>query len=291
MELGSNAYGKAGIRVVRVHRLPDGDHLRDLTVDIGLDGDFAAAYTAGDNRSVVATDTMKNTAYVVARDNLGGAIERYAAVLGAAFLRSSQVERAIVSVREHRWARLDGAAGPSRDAFARTGDLTRTARVTVDRSASTVESGLEDLTVLKTTKSAFEGFPRDGFTTLAETADRILATRIAASWSYGALAGTPPDRSTGVDFDAAFEHALDALLRVFADHESRSVQHTIWVLAGAILEAVPAIEEVTMSLPNLHHWLVDLSPFGLTNEREVYLATTEPYGRIEATVRRGAPEP
>lgn len=291
MELGSNTYGKAAIRVVRVHRRPDGDGVRDLTVDIGLDGDFGAAYTDGDNASVVATDTMKNTAYVVARDHLDGPVEEYAAAVGSELLRFPQVERAVVSVREHRWIRLSGASGPSPDAFARAGDLIRTTRVTSGRTATSVRSGVEDLVVLKTTRSAFEGFPRQGYTTLAETADRILATRIAASWSYGAATSAPVDGRAGLDFEATFEVALAALLQAFADHESRSVQHSIWVLAGAILEAVPAIDEVTMSLPNLHHWLVDLSPFGLANEREVYLATTEPHGRIEATVRRGSAEP
>jgi urate oxidase len=146
------------------------------------------------------------------------------------------------------------------------------------RGETAVEAGLEDVVVMKTMRSAFKGFPRDRYTTLAETDDRLMATKMTAIWRYGS-----PD----LDADATFEAVRTTLLEVFADHDSPSVQTSIWIIAKAILERHDEVEEVRMVLPNLHHWLADLSPFGLTNEGEVYVSTTEPHGLIEATVRRG----
>jgi urate oxidase len=277
MEVGANRYGKAGVRVVKVIRRPEGHVVRDLTVRVALEGEFADAHVTGDNTQVVATDTMKNTVYAFAKDALDGSIEHYAIALADHHLLASQVHRVTVWVQEHAWQRidLDGAAAP--DAFARSGLLTRTATVTAESTGLTVEAGIEDLTVMKTTKSAFEGFPRDRYTTLAETDDRIMATKVSATWRYA---------GAELDYDAAFEHVRSTFLRVFAEHFSPSVQNSIWVIGTAILDAEPAIDEIRFALPNLHHWVADLRAFGMENDREVYIATSEPHGLIEATVRR-----
>jgi urate oxidase len=131
---------------------------------------------------------------------------------------------------------------------------------------------------MKTAKSAFSGFPRDPYTTLPDTEDRIMATKVTAIWRYGA-----PDLASD-ELHAAVEATL---LDVFAEHHSPSVQTSIWLMARAILERHEEVDEVRMALPNLHHWLVDLTPFGMDNDNEVFVATTEPHGLIEATVRRG----
>jgi urate oxidase len=277
IELAANRYGKAAIRIVRVGRDTTPHALRDVTVAIALEGEFAAAHTDGDNSMVVATDTMKNTAYAFAAEHLTGAIEDYAAVLGRHFLDQDQVDRAIVNVREHAWQPIDVAGTPAPDAFVRSGEGTRVATVAVGRDEVVVEAGIEDLVVMKTTRSAFSGFPRDRFTTLAETEDRLMATKITAIWRYGA-----PD----LDFDASWAAARATLMEVFADHDSPSVQTSIWMMAKAMLERHEELDEVRMVLPNLHHWTVDLAQFGIDNDRLVYISTTEPHGLIEATVRR-----
>lgn len=277
MELGPNRYGKAAIRLVRVGRDETPHRLRDLTVAVALEGDFTAAHTDGDNAHVIATDTMKNTVYALAAEYLTGSIEAYATVVARHFLDQPQVDRATVSVREHTWHAIDVAGTPAPDAFVKGGEGTRVATVAATRNDVTVEAGVEDLTVMKTTRSAFSGFPRDRFTTLAETDDRLMATKITAIWRYGA-----PD----VDFDAAWTDVRTTLLARFADHDSPSVQTSIWIMAQAMLARHDEIEEIRMVLPNLHHWTVDLSSFGIDNDRLVYIATTEPHGLIEATVRR-----
>lgn len=279
IELGANRYGKRAIRLVKLVRSPDGRRVRDLTVDVALEGDFAAAHTAGDNAPVVATDTMKNTVYALAAEHLTGAIEAFGTILATHFLASPQVGRATVGLREHRWTPIAGPGGPVPDAFRRAGDATRTASVAATRDTTIVESGLEDLVVMKTAKSAFSGFARDRYTTLAEAHDRIMATKVTATWRHAGPA---------VDWDASHEAISSTLLEVFAEHESESVQHSIWVMARAMLERHAEIEEVRMTLPNLHHWPVDLAPFGGTNRGEIFVATTEPHGLIEATVRRSA---
>jgi urate oxidase len=277
IELGRNRYGKAAIHVVRVARDETGHRVRDAVVAVALEGDFTAAHTDGDNSLVVATDTMKNTAFAFARDHLDGSIEAYGQALAEHFLEFDQVDRATVNVREHTWRPIDVAGQPARDAFLRAGEGIRIATVAATRGETTIEAGVEDLVAMKTTRSAFSGFPRDRYTTLAETDDRLMATKITAIWRYGS-----PD----LDFDATFAAVRQTLLEVFADHDSPSVQTSIWIMAKAMLERHEAVEEVRMVLPNLHHWPADLSPFGMTNDSAVYVSTTEPHGLIEATVRR-----
>jgi urate oxidase len=277
IELRNSRYGKAAIRIVRVGRDTTPHRLRDVTVAIALEGDFTAAHADGDNELVVATDTMKNTAYAFAADHLTGSIEDYAAALGAHFLEFDQVDRAIVNVREHAWRPIEAADGPAPDAFVRAGEGTRVATVAVGRDGTLVEAGIEDMIVMKTGRSAFAGFPRDRFTTLPDTDDRLMASKLTAIWTYGAPA---------IDFDATWTAIQRTLLEVFADHDSESVQHSIWIMAKAMLDRHEELDEVRMVLPNLHHWTVDLERFGIANDRLVYISTTEPHGLIEATVRR-----
>ena len=287
-ELGPNRYGKQSIRLVRVIRGPV-DRVRDLTVDVSLEGTFEAAFLDGDNASVVATDTMKNTVYALATEHLTGAIEPFAIVLARHFLdadavASDAVSAATVTIREHAWEPIETGGVAAPDALRRTGGATRTAAA-VASSAGTapvivaVDGGIEDLVVMKTGRSAFSGFARDRYTTLREVRDRIMATRVSATWRHA---------GTTADWDARHDGLVRTLLATFADHDSESVQHSIWVIANAMLAAEPGITEVTMRLPNLHHWLVDLAPFGGTNEGGIFVATSEPYGMIEATVRRSA---
>ncbi len=272
-QVGANRYGKSAIRIVKIVRGPERHAVRDLTVAIALEGDFVSSYVDGDNSLVVATDTMKNTVYAFAREHLTGPIEAFGTVLARHFVAVPQVERATVSIEEHAWLPL----GEAPDAFSRERSWTRTGSVAATRDGLTVHAGIADLTLMKTGKSAFAGFPRDEYTTLPDTDDRIMATKLSAIWRYGGP----------TDFEAAFIAIRRTLLDEFAAHESASVQHSIWIIGRAIIDSHPEVEEVTMTLPNLHHWLADLSPFGQPNDREIFIATTEPHGLIQATVRRG----
>jgi urate oxidase len=282
-ELGENRYGKSRIRLVTVRRGRARHDLRDLTVDVSLEGDFEAAHVSGDNANLVATDTMKNTVYALAKERLTGAPEAFGLELARHFAAGPQVSQATITLREHAWSRIEADGAPAPDAFLRSGAATRTAIVSVAGDRARVGAGIEDLTVLKTTRSAFAGFERDRYTTLADTDDRIMATKITATWGYAdvALAG-------GFDFDAAQGALTERLLATFAEHESPSVQASIWIIGTAMLDAEPAVEWVRMVLPNLHHWRVDLAPFGLDNPNEIFVSTTEPHGLIDATVRRRA---
>jgi urate oxidase len=273
IELGVNRYGKSAIRLVKIVRGPDRHAVRDLTVAVTLEGDFASSYVDGDNSLVVATDTMKNTVYALAREHLTGPIEAFGEVLVRHFVAIRQVERASVSIEEHAWRPIGNAP----DAFGRDRSSTRTAVVSAGPDGRTVEAGIADLTLMKTAKSAFSGFPRDEYTTLPETRDRIMATKLTAHWRYH---GEPR-------YDESFVAISGTLLGVFAEHESESVQHSIWIVGRAVVERHDEVDEITLTLPNLHHWLADLTPFGQPNEGEIFIATTEPHGLIQATVRRG----
>jgi urate oxidase len=277
VRLGGNRYGKAQVRVVLIARgaaADGGDLIRDWNVSSSLSGDLAASHLTGDNSRVLATDTQKNTVYAFAQ-RLGAVEPEVLGIeLAAHFVRSQPaITRARLTVEEYGWTPVGGGG----HSFARRGDLTRGTTVIHDQELGTsVVSGADNLTVLNTTDSEFWGFPRDEYTTLAETTDRILATQVSAWWRYRAAAG--------VDWAAAFAGARDALLAAFSETYSYSLQQTLYAIGERIIETVPAICEVRLKLPNRHHFLVDLAPFGLENDREVYYAADRPYGLIEGTV-------
>lgn len=276
--LAENAYGKSRVRLVTVNRREGRHELRDLTVSIRLEGEFEDAHVRGDNRDVLPTDTMKNTVYALARQVEIDAIEDFARALAMQFLpEHPAVNRARVTVQEHAWDRIPTRGRPHPHAFLRTSDETDITTVTADSGGARVESGIDQLRVLKTTGSGFEGFARDRYTTLRETADRVLATAMRVRWTYGL---------SEISYSEARTRAREAILETFADHESRSVQHTAYAMGEAVLERCPEIDAVAFSLPNRHHFVVDLTPFGLDNPNEIFVATDEPYGLIEAMVRR-----
>jgi urate oxidase len=271
MHLGANCYGKGEVRLVKVVRTSGRHELRDLTVHVSLEGDFEAAHVAGDNTGLLATDTMRNTVYALAKTELTGSIEDFARALADHFVAAGpSVTRASVRIEEHPWDRL----GAHEHAFQRGSGGVHVCTVDSD----SVSSGIEDLLVLKTTASGWEGYLHEQYTTLPETDDRIMCTVVTASWDYDAPC----------DYDAAWEAARAAILTAFGDHYSPSVQYTLYRLGEAVLEAVPEIARVRFSLPNRHHLLYDLSRFGLENDHEIFNATSEPYGLIEGTVERSA---
>jgi urate oxidase len=270
--LGRNSYGKSGIRLVRVDRASADHAVSDLTVAVRLEGDFEAVHVAGDNSGLVATDTMKNTVYARAKELAGREIEDFALTLTDHFLReNAHVSGTEVSIEERIWNRLGASA------FEGSSQERRTSRAVRSRETVVVHSGLKGALILKSAQSGFSGFARDRYTTLPETRDRLLATSLTAEWTHAF-----PSRSRADAWDAVRR----TLLETFAAHDSASVQHTMYAMGEAALEAHPGIAEIRLTMPNRHHLLVDLAPFGLKNENEIFVATEEPYGLIEATVTR-----
>ena len=269
--LGDNQYGKAETHVVRVTRSGVQDEIKDLTVSVALAGDFAATHLTGDNSNVVPTDTQKNTVFAFARDGIDE-IEDFGLRLARHFTSEfDAVERARVAIEEHPWDRIDGHA------FVRAGSEIRLTTVTCTKQSAWVVGGLTDLVVLKSAGSEFWGYPRDRYTTLPETKDRILATAVTARWRYS---------SAEHDWGRSFTEARRLLLETFAKQRSLSLQQTLYAMGEAVLTARPEIVEIRMSMPNKHHFVVDLSPFGLNNENEVFYAADRPYGLIEGALVR-----
>jgi urate oxidase len=275
--LGQNNYGKSEIRLVKVRRDVARHELWDLTVDVALEGDFERAHVGGDNTGLLATDTMRNTVYALAKDHLTGSIEEFGLKLVDHCLEAGPtVERARVRITEHPWNRIEVNGRGHEHSFVR-GSGERTAAVRGDAGGERVEAGIDNLLVLKTTNSGWEGFLRERYTTLPETNDRILATKITANWTYG---------DADVDFDRLWRGVRDQILATFTDHYSPSVQNTLYRMGEAVLEGFPEIEKIYLSLPNKHHLLYDLERFGMENEGEIFHATSEPYGLIEGSVER-----
>jgi urate oxidase len=270
--LVSNAYGKAAIRLVKLVREESRHRIHDCTVQVRLEGRFESAHTEGLNTDVLPTDTMKNTVFALAKDATLDQPERFAHMVCRHFLdTAAAADRVMVELLLHRWDRV----GPH--GFTRGPEELRVASVTATRDGLEIEAGLSGLGLLKTAGSGFEGFPRDRYTTLRETDDRIFATDLSARWRY---AGFPPS------CDAAWDGVRSALIESFTAHASRSVQHTLYAMGEAALAACPELLEIDMTMPNRHHLLVDLTPFGLDNRNEIFVATSEPHGLIRGTVAR-----
>ena len=282
-ELGANRYGKADIHLATVTRRDDCHDFFERLLDVRLDGDFDTVYLEGDNATVLPTDSMRASAYALAFDRPDEELERFALRYSEYLLDASPAATgAEVWISERPWDRVVIDGVPHHHTFTRgahrwTGHVRRT------RDDVNVTSGLDELYLLKTTGSAFGGFLRDRFTVLPEADDRIMATKVEARWTYA---------TTDVDFSKVRETCRDAMVRAFAHHdESRSVQHTLWHMGTAVLEAAPSVDEVTFSLPNLHHVAVDLAYGGVQNDGIVFVVTDKPSGQIEGTVRRSEAAP
>ena len=275
--LGGNRYGKAGVRLVRVDRRAERHALRDLTVAVALQGDFTAAHVSGDNTRILPTDTMKNTVYALALEHLTGSLEAFGAFLGEHFLNAAPITGVRIRMQEHAWRRIAVNGQEHAHSFTQGSADVRTAQVTTTSSGIEIKAGIKGLNLLKTTRSGFVGYLRDSFTTLPETTDRIFATTLNAQWVYAG-----PD----VDYDEQWSNARTAIEETFAQHDSLSVQHTLYAMGEAVLQRCPPVTRIRFSLPNKHHLLVDLARFGLANRNQIFVATREPYGLIEAEVLR-----
>jgi urate oxidase len=277
--LGENSYGKSRVRLSRITRLNDRHEFNEWLVNVMLEGDFETSFTEADNSKVLPTDTMKNTVYFVARNSKAATIEAFAMELGDYLLNgNTQVSAVLVEIEERAWERvtIDGAPDPT--TFKLGGPELQTVRAVRDRGREwSIRSGVEGLTILKTTKSAFTGYVVDKLTTLKPATDRILGTCATITWDYAAAAP---------DFAQARARIIAALLKTFAAHNSMSVQHTLFDMGKAALDAAPEIARIHLAMPNLHYLLADLSAFGQDNPNHIFVPIDEPHGTIEATIER-----
>ncbi len=278
MPLVRNSYGKGRVRVMRVHRNGVYNEVRELAVQTMLDGDFAAAYTAGDNKQVIATDTIKNMSYIVAREAMTDSPEQFGEKLARRFLeRYAQVERATVTMHETNWVRSNIGGRPHPHGFVLDSNGKGYAQVSATREAVSLTSGITGFTFMKSTGSGWENYVRDEYTTLPETSDRICATAMDARWRWSRLPADCPAINASI---------LKTLMEVFTSTYSRSLQDSLLRMGEAALAAVPELEEISMACPNKHYLPMNLTPFGLSSDNMIFIPTDEPYGQIECTVAR-----
>jgi urate oxidase len=279
MALVRNSYGKARVRIMRVKRDGERHEVRELTVKAMLEGGFSRAYTDADNSAVVATDTIKNIINIVARENIGLDTEPFVEILARAYLdRYPQAERATITAWETRWTRFTMGGAPHAHCFLLDGNGRPLAHLFASRGQETLQSGIEGFTFMKSTRSGWENYVRDEYTTLPETSDRICATSMDARWTWAAQPA---------DYAAANARILAAMLDVFATTYSASVQDSLYRMGEAALEAVPEIADISLACPNKHYLPINLGPFGMDNANSVFTPTDEPHGQIACTVARG----
>jgi urate oxidase len=279
IELAENRYGKSRVRLMKVTRHAHGNDLREWTVQALLRGDFASAHIDGDNSKILATDTMKNTVYSLARSSTAASMEEFAMELIDFLLgRNPQVSSAEVEIASTMWKRLTVDGEPHPDTFMRgSGELQTTRVERAQGGAFKIVSGLENMVVLKTAKSGFEGYIKESLTTLPETKDRLFGTAVRAEWVYV---------SDKLDYDAVRANIRETMLKTFAEHDSKSVQQTLYAMGESALTEVTEISEMELAMPNKHCLLVDLSRFGQDNTNEIFVPIDEPHGYIEARVVR-----
>ncbi len=281
--LTQNSYGKSSVRFAKIIRHPHYHDFKEVAVNIQLEGDFETVYTEGDNRKVLPTDTMKNTVYALAQTHSLDSVEAYGQTLAQHFLQNNpQVSCARIELFEKLWQRVavsksGESATPHPHTFISAGNEKWTSKITLTRDKLAIESGIENLLLLKTTDSGFENYIKDQFTTLKETSDRILASDVNIQWRYA---------SPNIDFNRTRQTIRQAVLDKFTQHYSYSVQQTLYLLGQAVLERCPEVVEVNLVMPNKHYIPFDLQRFGMENQNEIFVPTEEPFGRIEGTVRR-----
>ena len=279
--VAENKYGKSCVRLVQVKRQDGWHDLREWTVEVLLQGDFDSCFTEGDNTNILPTDTMKNAIYSLARSSAAKCMEDFAKELIDFLLRRNpQVSAAEVSITEKAWDHLQSSGKPHPTTFVQAGGETQTTTVTQTRAGEfSVSAGFENLVIMKTSGSAFEGYIQDSLTTLPPAKDRLLGTALRANWNY-----TRAD----VAFSSLRKKVREILLTKFAGHQSKSVQHTLYAMGKDVLEEIAEIEEIELAMPNKHCLLVDLSRFGQDNPNEIFVPVDEPHGNIQARLRRQA---
>lgn len=272
-------YGKGRVRVMRIHRDGERNEVSQLNVHAMLDGDFARTYTHADNSNTISTDTIKNVVNIVARENTGLNTEEFCQALAKKYLDSySQVTAVSITAHETKWSRLSIGGKPHPHSFILDSNGKPTVELTATRQGSTMSSGIDGFTFMKSTESGWENYVMDPYTTIKETHNRMCATSMVASWKWS---GKP------ASYPATNAKILDTALEVFSTTYSSSVQDSLYRMGEAVLAAVPEISEISMACPNMHFIPMNLSAFGLDNNNDVFLPTDEPHGQIECTVGRG----
>jgi len=276
--LGENAYGKNAVNLTKITRHADYHELKQVSVNISLQGDFGPAHTTGDNTKILPTDTMKNTVYVLAKENFTSSIEDFGIFLANHFKKNNpQVSQVKIEITEHLWSRIIAEGIAHKHSYISGGNEKHTATILLFNDDITVTSGIKDLLILKTTDSAFKDYIKDEYTTLKETNDRILSTQCQANWIY---------YSSQLNFTTLYNEIRETILLTFANHKSLSVQHTLYAMGEKVLQEINSVKEISFIMPNKHHVLFNLEQFGMENNNEVFIATDEPYGYITGTVTR-----
>jgi len=291
--ISASAYGKGGVKILHVSKQGSVHTIRELEVETLLTLNNHKDYETGDNSDIIATDTQKNTVYILAKKFGISNPEEFGLLLANHFIsKYPWVVAAKVSITAHPWQRITDTAGrPHNHAFVSSPTALRVAGVFLSRGKiPVVSAGLRNLRVLKTTQSAFVNFVSDEYRSLPDMSDRLFSTIVTADWTYSYV-------SSELDFDKSFSTIQDSILEVFAGPADKgifspSVQNSQFLTQKMILEKIPQIEKISMSYPNVHYFGFDFSKFpripGLEGKMsgDVYLPVDKPSGQITSTLSR-----
>lgn len=276
--LSSHSYGASHIPLLRITRRGDRHDLRDLVIGVGVEGDVADAFTRGDNALLLPSDTLRNTAHAIARDETLAEIEHIGMALAGHFMsHQPQFTRVRIDLAEQPWARLPVGGRAQGQAFTTSNSERRTAVVTSNGSRMSVVAGLDDFTIMKTGGAAFEGYLADQFTTVASAPERVLSVTAAASWTYV---------HDEVPFGVTWHAIRQLLIEAFVEHHSRSAEHTAHAMADMVLASYVDVGDVTVRLRQRSLPLVELEKFGIENGRVLFQPEEAPELTADVTLSR-----
>ncbi|KAL9714546.1 hypothetical protein Ac2012v2_002860 [Leucoagaricus gongylophorus] len=321
--LSSATYGKTKVGVFRVVREQERRHVVvEYNVTVLLEGEIGTSFTNADNGVVVATDSIKNIIYYLAKISpLVLSIEQFGIHLGLFFVwKYSHITKASVSIEQLRWKRMEVVDEDEKNkkrehgyAFWRDGEEKRNVDVVVvddatsGRLVASVSAGLSGLLVLKSTGSRFEGFVNDEFTTLIPVHDRIFSTSIDLTYTFKPFTvhhkmsweGIPipvreeeeeEEEEGGVWDEHVASRVRKTTMEVFAMDDSASVQATLYQMGQRVIAENRGIQDVQYTLPNQHYIPVDMRYVGLDNltpaVAEVFCPIAAPSGLISAKISR-----
>jgi urate oxidase len=263
--------------MLRIVRRGDRHDPRDLTVAVRIEGDFDDAFTGGAADARIPAETVTNVAHAAARDHAGGEIEAYGLALCDRLLATNaRASRIRVEIAEQPWSRLEVGGKAQGQAFLAGPPERRTAAVTSNGQQHAVVSGIEQLTIMRSSgfapprRTQDPGGADDGLSPL-------LVATLAARWTY---------TSGDVAFGPYRQGIRTAIIETFACKEHRSLPQTLHAIADVVLASCQEIADVTLSVQERPYRPVDLFAAGIENPDDLFVVREEPLAVLDVTVER-----
>jgi urate oxidase len=284
IRIGASSHGESRLRMLRVVRRGDRHDARDLTVACQFEGHFADAFVGGTAHGLLPGEALKSLIHATARQHTSAEIEHFGLALCERLMSNyAKVTRARVEISEQPWSRLEVGGKAQGQAFLAGPPERRTVAVTSNGAQVAVISGIDQLTIMRTSGLAptRRGAPQPDDSGREDSLQPLLVATLSAQWTYSS-----PD----VTFGPYRQGIRSAIVETFGCHASRSVQHTLYAIGEVVLSSYEELTDITLTLQERPYRPVD--PFSASVDQpdrpdDLFVAVEEPLGVVEVTVERG----